>query len=58
MIKNRGHYIPAFILALLVSAAVSHVYYIVKSNHRSESLHDERACSSNLYFVPAHRRPV
>ncbi|KZV84730.1 hypothetical protein EXIGLDRAFT_741864 [Exidia glandulosa HHB12029] len=38
---NRGHYIVAFIFALIVSAAVSHTYYVVKRDHRSESLNDE-----------------
>ncbi|KIM21065.1 hypothetical protein M408DRAFT_333659 [Serendipita vermifera MAFF 305830] len=36
-----GHYIVAFIFALLVSSAVSHIYYIVKKHHRSKNLGDE-----------------
>jgi hypothetical protein len=35
------HYIAAFIFALLVSSAVTHIYYIVKKNHSSESTGDE-----------------
>jgi len=37
----RGHYIVAFIFALLVSSAVSHVYYIVKKDHSSTGLASE-----------------
>jgi len=37
----RGHYIVAFIFALLVSSTVSHIYYIVKKNHVGENIHDE-----------------
>jgi hypothetical protein len=40
----RHHYIIAFILALLVSSAVSHIYYIVKRHHHPESLNDELWC--------------
>lgn len=36
-----NHYIIAFILALLVSSAVTHVYYIVKKFHSPSSLLDE-----------------
>lgn len=35
------HYVAAFILSLLVSSAVSHIYYVVKKNHSPESLGDE-----------------
>jgi len=35
------HYIIAFILALCVSSAVTHIYYIVKKHHSSQSLADE-----------------
>ncbi|THV06724.1 hypothetical protein K435DRAFT_834045 [Dendrothele bispora CBS 962.96] len=35
------HYIVAFIFALLVSSAVTHIYYIVKKHHSAESLADE-----------------
>ena len=42
--RYRGHYVVAFIVSLLVASAVSHVYYIVKRYHRSESLNDESAC--------------
>jgi hypothetical protein len=38
---SRGHYIVAFIFALLVSSAVSHVYFVVKKNHSSQSAADE-----------------
>lgn len=34
-------FIAAFILSLLVSASVTHIYYIVKKNHSPESLGDE-----------------
>jgi hypothetical protein len=34
-------YLAAFILSLLVSTVVSHIYYIVKKNHSSEALGDE-----------------
>jgi len=37
----HGHYIVAFIFALLVSSVVSHIYYIVKKFHSSASLADE-----------------
>lgn len=37
----RGHYIVAFIFALLVSSTVTHIYYIVKKNHAGENLNDE-----------------
>ncbi|KZV83231.1 hypothetical protein EXIGLDRAFT_701780 [Exidia glandulosa HHB12029] len=37
----HGHYIPAFVFALFVSSAVSHIYYVVKKYHRSESFSDE-----------------
>jgi len=37
----RGHYIVAFIFALLVSSAVSHIYYVVKKEHGSKGLADE-----------------
>ncbi|KJA27702.1 hypothetical protein HYPSUDRAFT_34828 [Hypholoma sublateritium FD-334 SS-4] len=35
------HYIVAFVFALLVSSAVTHIYYIVKKHHLSESWGDE-----------------
>ncbi|EJD54287.1 hypothetical protein AURDEDRAFT_109989 [Auricularia subglabra TFB-10046 SS5] len=38
---NRGHYIVAFVFAILVSLAVSHVYYVVKRSHAPDSLNDE-----------------
>jgi len=38
---SYGHYIVAFIFALLVSSTVSHIYYIVKKHHASESWNDE-----------------
>jgi len=38
---GRGHYIVAFIFALLVSSAASHIYYIVKKHHASENVNDE-----------------
>jgi hypothetical protein len=38
---SHHHYIAAFILALLVSSTVSHIYYVVKKNHSPESLGDE-----------------
>jgi len=38
---SRQHYIIAFIFALLVSSAVTHIYYIVRRYHASESLNDE-----------------
>jgi len=37
----RQHHIVAFVFALLVSATVSHIYYIVKRSHRGENIHDE-----------------
>jgi len=37
----RGHYVVAFIFALLVSSAVSHIYYVVKKHHLAESINDE-----------------
>jgi len=37
----RGHYVVAFIFALLVSSAVTHIYYLVRRYHASESLNDE-----------------
>jgi len=38
---GHGNYIIAFILALLVSSAVSHIYYVVKKHHAPEDLNDE-----------------
>ncbi|KAF8310635.1 hypothetical protein DL93DRAFT_2212310 [Clavulina sp. PMI_390] len=38
--SNR-QYVFAFVLALLVSSSVSHIYYIVKKSHASESTNDE-----------------
>ncbi|CAG7853319.1 SubName: Full=Uncharacterized protein {ECO:0000313/EMBL:CCA73461.1} [Serendipita indica DSM 11827] len=38
---SRGHYVIAFILALFVSSAVSHIYYIVKKHHHGRNLGDE-----------------
>ncbi|KAL0579744.1 hypothetical protein V5O48_002238 [Marasmius crinis-equi] len=35
------HYIVAFIFALFVSSAVTHIYYIVKKHHSSQSTADE-----------------
>ena len=35
------HYIAAFILSLLVSSTVTHIYYVVKKNHSPESAGDE-----------------
>lgn len=35
------NYIAAFIVSLFVSAIVTHIYYIVKKNHSSESVGDE-----------------
>jgi hypothetical protein len=40
-IWGHGHYVVAFIFSLLVSSAVSHIYYIVKKHHAPENLHDE-----------------
>lgn len=40
-VQTKGHYIIAFIFALLVSSTVSHIYYIMKKRHSSESLNDE-----------------
>lgn len=34
-------YIAAFIFALFVSSAVTHIYYVVKKHHFAESLADE-----------------
>ena len=34
-------YIAAFILSLLVSSTVTHIYYVVKKNHSAESTADE-----------------
>jgi hypothetical protein len=36
-----AHYIPAFIFALLVSSAVTHIYYVVKKHHEAGSAADE-----------------
>jgi len=36
-----GHYVVAFIFALFVSSAVTHIYYIVKKFHSSSSYLDE-----------------
>ncbi|CUA71301.1 hypothetical protein RSOLAG22IIIB_09475 [Rhizoctonia solani] len=38
---TKGHYVIAFIFALFVSSTVSHIYYVVKKHHSSESLNDE-----------------
>jgi len=35
------HHLAAFILSLLVASTVSHIYYVVKKNHSSESTGDE-----------------
>ncbi|KAJ7755742.1 hypothetical protein DFH07DRAFT_489621 [Mycena maculata] len=35
------HYIVAFVFALFVSSAVTHIYYVVKKYHIAESLNDE-----------------
>lgn len=37
----RGHFIVAFIFALLVSSTVSHIYWVIKKNHKGENLADE-----------------
>jgi len=36
-----GHYIVAFIFALLVSSSVTHIYYVVKKHHEPNSAGDE-----------------
>lgn len=36
-----GHYIVAFVFALLVSSTVTHIYYVVKKYHESSSTADE-----------------
>jgi len=38
---THQHYIVAFIFALLVSSTVSHIYYVVRKHHASESINDE-----------------
>lgn len=38
---SHGHYVVAFIFALLVSSAVSHIYWVIKKTHASESTADE-----------------
>ena len=38
----KGAWVVAFIFALFVSSAVSHIYWIVKKSHAPESLGDER----------------
>jgi len=38
---TKGHYIIAFIFALLVSSTVSHIYYVVKKYHAGEQINDE-----------------
>ncbi|EJD43222.1 hypothetical protein AURDEDRAFT_89079 [Auricularia subglabra TFB-10046 SS5] len=40
-LRASGHFVLAFLLALCVSSAVSHIYYVVKRYHRSESMNDE-----------------
>ncbi|PFH52042.1 hypothetical protein AMATHDRAFT_57758 [Amanita thiersii Skay4041] len=35
------HYVVAFVFALFVSSAVTHIYYIVKKRHAPENLSDE-----------------
>ncbi|EPQ57664.1 hypothetical protein GLOTRDRAFT_128020 [Gloeophyllum trabeum ATCC 11539] len=37
----RAHYVLAFVLALFVSSAVTHIYYIVKKYHAPQSIPDE-----------------
>jgi len=37
----HGHYIVAFIFALLVSSSVSHIYYVIKKHHYSVGLAGE-----------------
>jgi hypothetical protein len=37
----RQYYIVAFVLALFVSSAVTHIYYIVKKHHSSQNTADE-----------------
>jgi hypothetical protein len=36
------HYVVAFIFALFVSSAVSHIYWVVKKSHAPENTGDER----------------
>lgn len=38
---STHHYIVAFIFSLFVSSIVTHIYYIVKKNHSSQSTGDE-----------------
>ncbi|PPQ70528.1 hypothetical protein CVT26_013986 [Gymnopilus dilepis] len=38
---STHHYIIAFVFALFVSSAVTHIYYIVKKHHSAESFGDE-----------------
>jgi hypothetical protein len=38
---SRGHYIIAFIFALFVSSAVSHIFYVIKKNHLAADINDE-----------------
>jgi uncharacterized membrane protein len=38
---GRGHYIAAFVFSLLVSSAVSHIYYTIKKHHAAENINDE-----------------
>jgi len=37
----HGHYVVAFLFALLVSSAVSHIYWVVKKSHAPENAGDE-----------------
>ena len=45
------YYVVAFIFALLVSSCVSHIYYVVKKNHASEGINDERTSLHSHSFV-------
>jgi len=38
---NCGHYYVAFVFALFVSSAVSHIYWVVKKTHAAENTGDE-----------------
>jgi len=37
----RGHYIWAFVLSLFVNSAVTHIYWVIKRDHKAGSLADE-----------------
>ncbi|KZV85263.1 hypothetical protein EXIGLDRAFT_654244 [Exidia glandulosa HHB12029] len=40
-LRAGGHYVMAFFASCLVGSAVSHIYYVIKRYHRSESMNDE-----------------